>query len=180
MVVQIRAVDMDGAGLPGMTPIATLERNAFDPPIATGAPSVADGASSLEIPCDKHLYVRMWDPNLQRFANNFYELLPGSGQVSAPMEVVMAPAACFEVTLTGPGGQPAANENIGLMMFHPTEGAWWPAEANTDNHGRVRFASVPPGRYRLKIKALKSGEAEVAEAILPPGAATDLGTVTLE
>jgi hypothetical protein len=179
ITARVRVVDVDGQPLPGMTPIATVQANAFDAPVATGPPTGADGVSSIALPAGGWLCVRAWDPNRRMFANNYFDVLPGDGERVEDMDVVMAPGASLEVALVSPEGTLAASENVGLMMFHPTKGPWWPGEADTDANGHVRFDCVPAGKYTIKLKALRSGQIEVGEVTLSPGGSTDLGTVTL-
>lgn len=179
MSAEVRVVDLGGAPLPGLLPIVTRRPNAFDEPLAQGPPTNADGYSAVPIPQDEHVFVRAWDPTLQWFPNNFYELLPGGDSLAGVMIVQMARSARFEVTLLRPDGRPVADENVGLMMFHPTQGPWWPGEGDTDAEGRVRFGPVPPGSYLLKLKALTSGQVEMPETLLPPGEAVSLAPVVL-
>ncbi len=176
----VRVVDLQRQPLAGMAPIATLQPNAFDEPVASGPLTAADGRSALLFPADQRVCVRAWDPELRFFANNYVDVLPNTGTITEEMEIIMAPAASFEMTLLLPGGLPAANRNVGLMMFHPTRGPWWPSEGNSDSTGRVEFVSIPPGRFLLKVK-IDSGESiDLPELSLPPGASVDLGPVSLQ
>ena len=179
ITARVRVVDMDGQPLPGMTPIATAQANAFDAPLATGPPTGADGASSIALPAGGWLCVRAWDPDRRMFANNYFDVLPNPGERIEGMDVMMAPGASLEAVLVSAEGDPAASENVGLMMFHPTKGPWWPGEADTDASGHVQFDGVPAGKYTIKLKALRSGQIEVGEVTLAPGGSTDLGTVML-
>jgi len=179
ITARVRVVDMDGQPLPGMTPIATAQANAFDAPVATGPPTSADGTSSIALPAGGWLCVRAWDPNRRTFANNYFDVLPNPGERIEDMDVMMAPGASLEAVLVSPEGNPAASENVGLMMFHPTKGPWWPGEADSDADGHVRFDCVPAGKYTVKLKAIHSGQIEIGDVTLAPGGHTDLGTVTL-
>jgi len=163
-----------------MAPIATLQPNAFDAPIATGPLTGDDGRSHLLFPADQRVCLRAWDPELRYFANNFLEVLPHTGNVTDETDIVMVRAASLAATLILRDGAPAAGRNAGLMLFHPTRGAWWPGEADADATGRVEFAPIPPGRFVVKLK-LDSGEAvDLPEVSLPPAAAVDLGPILLQ
>lgn len=176
----VRVVDLKGQPLGGMAPIATLQPNAFDEPVATGPLTGEDGRSSLLFPADQRVCVRAWDPELRYFANNYVDVLPNTGNVTEEMEIVMVPAASFQMTLLLPNGLPAADRNVGLMMFHPTRGPWWPSEGNTDSTGRVAFVSIPPGRFLLKLKVDSGESIELPELSLAPGASIDMGPVILQ
>ena len=179
ITARVRVVDMAGQPLPGMTPIATTQANAFDAPVAAGPPTDANGVSGIVLPAGGWLCVRAWDPSRGMFANNYFDVLPGDGEQVEDMDMMMAPGASLEAVLLASDGTPAASENVGLMMFHPAKGPWWPGEADTDANGHVRFESIPPGRYTVKLKALRSGQVEIGEVSLSPGGSTDLGTVRL-
>lgn len=173
-------VDLEGRPLANMLPIATEQPNAFQKPTVQGELTGADGRSVLSLPRDTHLYVRAWDPALRMFPNNFYEVLPPTGGSTETMTITMVEGATLAMTLLDAAHQPAANENVGIMMFHGVHGPWWPAEADTDGAGRVVFEQVPPGEYTIKVKAIKSGELEIGSVRIPPGSETDLGPVTLQ
>src|SRR5690606_23876464 len=177
--LRLRAVDLEGNPVPGMVPIVTRNANATDYPLASGAPSGADGSSTLTVPVLEHVYVRMWDPTFGRFANNYFDVQVGKDVPDEVLEVVMVPGASITAMLTDAAQRPAAGENVGLMMFHPLKGAWWPAEAASDSQGVVRFPHVPAGKYTIRIKALTSGEIELKDVMLQPGAAVDLGVLRL-
>ena len=176
----VLVVDLRKQPLANMMPIATRLPNAFDQPLAQGALTGPDGKGSVVVPGGERICVRAWDPALNMFANNYFEVLPESAADTALMTVVMVPGASLDVVLYTPGVTPAANQNVGIMMFHPTEGAWWPAEADTDSRGAVHFASLPAGTYTLKIKAAGGGQTEIRDVNLPPGGKTDLGAVLLQ
>lgn len=176
---RIKAVDLAGRPLSGMVPIATTTPNAFDQPVSAGAVTGPDGFSSIQFPGDQHLYLRVWDPNLAYFPNNFYEVFPGEGSVAGNMTISMAPSAALRAQLFRADGSAAANENAGLMMIHPTRGPWWPAETDTNQTGDVLFQPLPPGSFVLRFKILSGGQIEHPEIMLPPGETIDLGSVVL-
>ncbi|MEA3366404.1 MAG: hypothetical protein U9Q79_12255 [Candidatus Hydrogenedentes bacterium] len=176
----VMVVDLTGRPLSDMLPIATEQPNAFEKPVRQGELTGADGRSVLMLPRDVHLYVRAWDPAMRMFPNNFYEVLPATGDSTDTMTITMAEGATLAMTLLDGAQEPAANENVGLMMFHAVHGAWWPAEGDTDGAGRVVFERVPPGEYTIKVKAIESGKLEIGGVNLPPGGETDLGPVTLQ
>ena len=163
-----------------MTPIATATPNAFDAPVAVGQPTDATGRGSLVLPPDQRLYVRAWDPNQQWFANNYFDVPPGEGAETPLMQIVMVRGASLDAVVLAPDRTPAANTNVGLMMFHPTQGPWWPGEADTDAAGAVHFPALPAGTYTMKLKALDAGTIEVPGVTLPPGGHADLGPIVLQ
>jgi hypothetical protein len=173
-------VDLDGKPLANMAAIATLQPNAFDQPVATGPLTGADGLTEIQFPSDARLFLRAWDPALAYFPANVFEVLPTSGGVVEDMRVEMAPSAALQAQLLLPDGAPAANENAGLMMFHPTKGAWWPANADTDGSGLVHFPNVPAGAFVLRFKTASGARIELPETPLRPGSTVDLGVVTLQ
>ena len=179
-VAHVLACSQDGTPLPGMIPIVTVQPNAFQEPLARGELTDARGRGSIVIPTDQTVYVRTWDPTLHYFANNYFEVLPAEGSSTEEMAITMLRAGCLAMTLIGADGQPAANQNTGLMMFHPYQGPWWPGEADSDDQGHVRFAPVPPGNYNIKVKAIQSGMADVADVMILPGETVDLGMVRLQ
>ncbi len=174
----VKAVDLDGNALANMAPVVTSRPNAFDRPLATGPLTGEDGLTTFQFPGNQKVYVRAWDPELARFPNNYYDILPGGGETDT-LVVVMVQGASIEALLLLPAGEAAANDNVGLMMFHPTEGPWWPTEADTGLDGAVRFPKVPAGTYVLRLKTASGHAVEIPEVHLPPGAEVDLGTVTL-
>lgn len=172
--VTLRAVDLDGRPVAGMIPIATREPNAFDEPLSRGAPSADNGLSVLAIPSDRPLYLRMWDPALKKFANNFFEVQSGGNPGTETMDVVMVPGASLEMAVDAPG------TTVDIMMLHPRQGPWWPARETSDAAGRVRFGAVPAGIYAIRIKTQDGASADLAEVRLPPGDAVDLGHIPLK
>lgn len=175
----VRVVSLDGNPVAGVRPIATARRNAFTEPVASGPPADNDGRSYLYFPDDKTLFVRGWDPELHWFPNNFFQAVPGTGEVTGEMKLVMVRSAVITATLLRPDGEPAANENAGLMMFHPELGPWWPSDAVTGPGGEVRFAPVPAGAFLLKLKVASGGMLEIPPVPLPPGGEKDLGARVL-
>jgi len=179
VTANIRTVDLEGRPLANMMPIATRHPNAFDPPIARGSLTKEDGSGSLAIPAVEHIYVRAWDPGLKMFANNYYEVLPGTEMDPAPLKVMMAHGASLTAQLLTHGAQLAENVSVDLKMSHPTEGPWWPARAATDGQGIVRFPSVPAGWYNIRLETAAGAKIDLDNVELRPGGSTDLGSVTL-
>lgn len=179
VTANIRTVDLGGRPLANMMPIATRHPNAFDPPIARGSLTKEDGSGSLAIPAAEHIYVRAWDPGLKMFANNYYEVLPGTEMDPAPLKVMMVSGTRLSAQLLTPGAQLAENVSVDLKMSHPTEGPWWPARAATDGQGIVQFPSVPAGRYNIRIETVNGAKIDLTDVELPPGGSTDLGSLTL-
>lgn len=177
---RMRVVDLSGNPLPGMLPIATLEPNAFDKPVATGAATNVDGESRLQFPSGEKVYLRAWDPDLRYFPNNFYEALPDSGSVTEVLVVSMVQSGTLEALLMLPDGLPARGENTGLMLFHPVHGPWWPGEADANERGEVVFKHVPPGSYVVRIKVASGASLDVPETFIPPGESTHLGILYLQ
>ncbi len=176
---RMRVADRQGNGLSAMVPIATHEPNAFDEPIATGPPTNDRGESRIAFPGDVHLYLRAWDPKLNYFPNNFYHVLPDTGNVADEMVIEMVRAATLIMALHRPDGRALAAENVALMMIHPTRGPWWPAETDTTADGVAAFSHIPPGSFTLRLKTESSGVLEIPEVALPPGDTIDLGLQTL-
>jgi len=180
VTAQMMVVDLEGNPLADIAPIATLQPNAFDAPVATGPLSGADGHSSIQFPGDTRVFVRAWDPALRYFPNNFYDIPASGGGATGDMKIEMAQAAVLRMQLVLPDGSPAADENAGLMMLHPAKGPWWPASANTDTNGAVCFPTIPPGSFVLRIKVSSGAQIEIPETPLRPGGTVDLGTVKLQ
>lgn len=169
----LRAMDLEDRPLAGLIPIATREANAFNEPVVRGEPTKADGLGVLTISPAEHLFLRMWDPALKYFANNFYEMQPGDPRAADTMNVAMVPGASLEMTL------PAANATVDILMIHPSEGPWWPARATADASGHVHFGAVPAGVFTVRIRAVPGGTAELTDVRLQPGGTADAGAVTL-
>ncbi|HIJ66646.1 MAG TPA: carboxypeptidase regulatory-like domain-containing protein [Candidatus Hydrogenedentes bacterium] len=180
ILASVRAVGLDGTPVPGIMPIATTDPNAFDEPFAKGQLTGPDGRSAITIEPGRHTYVRGWDPALRKFANNYVELLPVSGNAIEEMVLVMVSGAALEAALLTPDGVPAANVEVRLMMVHPAEGPWWPATAVTDADGLVRFGAVPAGNFAIRLVADDIGEIEFAEVMLPPNGTVQLGRIVLD
>lgn len=178
-LVRVRVVGLDQQPLRDMLPIATETPNAFDKPLAQGKPTDAQGRSSLVLDPNRWLYVRAWDPTLRFFANNYFDVPAGQADVAEELVVVMVEGARLRATLFTPEGNPVANENVGLMMFHPEKGPWWPAEADTDTAGNVVFERVPAGQFLLALKTVHSGRIDLPAVFLPPAGDTHLGNIQL-
>jgi hypothetical protein len=173
------AVDLSGEPLAGLHPIATAQRNAFDTPLVTGPATDANGTSTLVLPSGQTLFVRAWDPTGGYFSNNYFDVLPSAEGNIGEMQVVMVASASLSATLFAPGEVPAANTDVGIMLFHPTEGPWWPDKANTDASGSVHFPTLPAGTYTLRLKASPELNLELPGIELPPGGEAKLGRVML-
>lgn len=176
---RVRVVGLDGSPLSGMLPIATETPNAFDAPVAKGKPTDSQGRGTIVLDPNRWLYVRAWDPQLRFFANNYFEVPSGNAAVRDELQIVMVEGATLKARLFRADGSPAAHENVGLMMFHPDKGPWWPSEADTDDAGNVQFSRVPAGKFLLALKTSQSGRIDLPAVFLPPGGETDLGNVQL-
>ncbi|HNZ47705.1 MAG TPA: hypothetical protein PLY90_01300 [Candidatus Hydrogenedentes bacterium] len=176
----VKTVDRAGNPLRGMLPIATRSPNAFDKPLAQGKPTDADGLSSIRFALTEKIALRAWDPQLFFFPNNFFDVLPGSGNAKDPLVVVMVEAGTLEAVLILPDGTPAAGENVGLMMFHPVHGPWWPAEAESNEKGEVVFPNLPPGSFILRLKVESGATLETPEQYIAPGENTHMGVLYLK
>lgn len=180
VTASMRVVNLANEPLPGMLPIATLQPNAFDEPIATGTPTNIRGESRIHFPADRKVALRAWDPDLRFFPNNFFEVLPHTGTVTDTLLVSMVEAARIEATLFLPDGRPAINENAGLMLFHSVHGPWWPAEADAGEQGEIVFPRIPPGQFVLRLKVASGPSIEIPETYIAPGETTHLGLVYLQ
>jgi len=176
----MRVITLAGEPVPGIIPIATLQPNAFDEPLATGAPTDENGKSSIKIPTSQKVAVRAWDPNLLYFPNNFCDVLPGSGEIQDSLVITMVKSASIEAVLLTPEGVPVQNENTGIMLFHPVHGPWWPAEADSDEQGKVIFYKVPAGNYVMRIKVASGAMVELPETYIAPDETTQLGAIQLQ
>ncbi len=172
------AVDLAGKPLPALRPIASREPNAFDEPVAVGQPTDTAGKAMLSFPSTEKLYLRLWDPELKYFANNFYEALPNQGNVAKDMKITMVESAALALRLETADGTPLVSQEIQLMMSHPVRGPWWPARAVTDGEGRVLFSRVPPGQFALSLTMATGERLELPETALMPGGTADLGVIT--
>lgn len=181
IIVPIKVVGLDKQPLANMMPIATSQPNAFNKPVAKGELTNVEGRSSIALTNGQHVYLRAWDPTRRMFANNYFEVFAGGTAVPKnPLTVVMASGAALEVTLLKPDHKPAANADVGLMMFHPQKGPWWPDETHTNAQGVARFPSIPPGKFTIKLKAAGAGQIEIPDVALPPAGSTNLGAVILQ
>lgn len=180
LFASVQVVDLDGTPLPHMAPIATKEPNAFDAPVATGSATDQEGRGTIRVPTTEHLYLRAFDPALNYFPNNFYEVLPGGGKLEGELVIQMVPAASLSVQLILPDNQPAADMAVGLMLFHPTRGPWWPAEAQSNADGFVTFPHLPAGEFVLRMKVESGARLEHPQTALAPRSAVDLGVLSLQ
>ncbi len=176
----VTIVDLDGAPLANMMPIAATSPNAFEEPVAVGPPTDAQGNSAFAIPSDQHLFVRAWDPELNFFANNFYEIDPGPAAQTEPMTLVMVPGAQLDAELVAADGTTVAGAAVTILMAHPTMGPWWPDTATCDSDGRVHFSALPPGQFQVKISTETGLSAFVQEVALPPKGHVNLGQLVLQ
>lgn len=177
---RLSVVDLEGRPVANMMPIATARANAFDRPVARGELTDTGGVGELVLPPDQRLYVRAWDPVQGLFANNYYEVFPGSGAETEAMQIVMAPGAAFEATVYGPAGNPVSMAVVHLTLYHPTEGAWWPDRSVTAANGALLYPSVPPGTYTARLEVEGLGWVEIPDLRLPPGGRASLGVVVLQ
>jgi hypothetical protein len=178
--VGVRVVDLTGTPLAQMAPIVTRKPNAFDQPVATGSATDSQGNGSISFPTDEDLFLRAWDPALNFFPNNFYEILAGGNQIEDDLVIQMVPAATLAVQLVLPDNALAAELAVGLMLYHPTRGPWWPTEGTTNRDGFVSFPNLPAGEYVLRFKTDSGARLEHRQTALPPGGEVDLGVLTLQ
>ncbi len=180
IVANVRAVDADGHPIAGMMPIATTEPSAFTEPVARGPLTNAEGRSELRLPTNQWLYVRTWDPEQRRFANNYFDVPPGEGNTMPLLEVVMLEAGRVQAALRRADGSPFVGITAGLLLIHPTAGPWWPTETQTAAMGLVTFGPCPAGKYIVRLKTESGESIELPDVIILPGRTTDLGEQTLE
>lgn len=176
----IKVVDLAGEALPGMTPIVTRQPNAFDPPVATGTATGLDGQGSIRFKTGEHLYLRAWDPALRFFPNNFFEVLPGGSRIDGELVIQMVPSMNLEAQFFLPDGEPARDQAVALMLFHPDRGPWWPAEARSDAEGVAAFPNLPAGEFVLRFKVESGPRLERGQTPLPPASSVNLGPISLE
>ena len=179
-LARVLVVDMEGNPLPNMLPIATSQPNAFEEPIAKGKLTGPDGKGYMAIPQNQWLYVRAWDPTRRMFANNYFDVLPGKAETTDEMQIVMLPGASLDAILMDSDGKPIADEDVGLMMSHPSRGPWWPDESKTNARGAVRFETVPAGKYQVTLETKGGKQIELPEVALPPGGSASLGPLALQ
>jgi hypothetical protein len=171
--------DWNGKPMPNMIPIATERPNAFDEPLAQGAPTDEKGWSAFMLPAGKRLFLRAWDPDLLYFANNFYEVPAAEGTRTKQAKITMVPASAVGVIILGQDRRPLPATKIKMLLVHPQHGNWWPQEGITDMKGEVRLGPLPPGEYTVRLKADGIGETETGLVMLPPGKPVVLGSVVL-
>ncbi len=176
----IQVVDLSGAPLAHMTPIVTREPNAFDAPVASGTTTDSAGSGMISFETKERLFLRAWDPMLNYFPNNFYEVLPGGSRIEDDLTIQMVPAAALAVQLFLPNEEIAANMAVGLMLYHATRGPWWPAEGTTNADGFVTFDHLPAGEYGLRFKVESGARLEQGQTALPPAKTVDLGVLVLQ
>lgn len=179
ITAQVLVTDYEGAPLAGMVPIVTRQPNAFDEPVARGNPTDAAGVSRFTFPAGEKLCLRAWDPDLNYFPNNFFDVGPVAEVSAADTPIVMVRAATLRGLLLRPDGAPAADETVSLMLSHPVRGPWWPARTRTGPDGTLLLPNTPPGMFQVEIQA-GSGRLFLPQATLLPGVLADLGTVSLE
>lgn len=178
ITAQVLVTDYEGAPLAGMVPIVTRQPNAFDEPVARGNPTDASGVSRFTFPAGEKLCLRAWDPDLNYFPNNFFDVGPVAELSAADTPIVMVRAATLRGLLLRPDGAPAANEEVSLMLSHPVRGPWWPAKTRTGPDGMLLLPNTPPGMFQIEIQA-ESGRLLLPQATLLPGIMADVGMVTL-
>ena len=176
----ITVVDGDGSALAGVIPLVTSRPNAFDEPLAMGAPTGVDGKGSVRFASATKVYLRAWDPLLERFPNNYYDVLPESGNIAEGLEIVMLNAATLKASLLAPTGEPAALDNVAVMLVHPSRGPWWPAKGRTDAAGGLHLSKLPPGKFSLRIETASGYRLDVGEVAMLPGDTVDLGALALQ
>lgn len=179
VIIRMKVVDMSGNPVPNMVPVATSQPNAFDSPVATGDPTATDGSGTLSVPGNQYLYVRAWDPAKRMFANNYYDVLPGSETPKEVLRITMLESATLDVEVLDADGRPISLQPIGMMMSHPLHGPWWPTETQTDDQGRARFSPLPPGKYLITIETRDHRHVDLPELTLPPGKSESAGPVTV-
>ena len=176
--MRVKIVDLEGNPLPNTVPVAVAQPNAFEKPVALGEPANDKGEATLYIPPDKRLYIRGWDFSNQMFANNYYDVFPGPVTEPGVMKLVMVLGGTLRAELITPDGTPVAAEKVALMMYHPTNGPWWPTEATTDQKGVVVFGPVPAGIFSMKLRTDSAASAETGQITIQPNGLQDLGRLT--
>ena len=177
--VRVKIVDLDGNPLPGVAPVAVAQPNAFEKPVAIGEPANQNGDAVLFVPPDQRLYIRGWDFTLGTFANNYYDVFPGPVTEPGILKLVMVLSGTLRAELVAPDGAAAAHQKVALMMYHPTQGPWWPTEATTDQKGVALFGPVPAGIFTLKLRTDSGLSAETPQITIQPGGLQDLGQIKL-
>jgi len=174
---KIFIIDSTGKPLENMAGVATEKPNAFDEPIARGNLSGPEGISTIQIPKNKAVFIRAWDPILHYFPNNYFEIAPTDADYLEDMQVVMLEASSIELRLLDKDSQPISNKSVGLMMFHPKLGPWWPCDSLTDEAGNTQFTPLPAGMYNLRIRTENGMILEIKEVKIPPHSSINLGIV---
>lgn len=177
VVGKITILNSAGMPLENMAGIATEKPNAFDEPIARGNLSGPDGVSTIQIPKNKGVFIRAWDPILHYFPNNYFEIPPTDADSLEDMQVLMLEASIIELQLFDKDDQPVVNENVGLMMYHPKLGPWWPCDGHTDETGNIQFRPVPAGMYNLRLKTERGMILEIKEIKIAPATTVNLGKI---
>ena len=172
-------VDLEGKALAGMIPIATLKPNAFDEPLASGPPTGPDGKGYVFLPKVERVYVRAWDPTLKHFAGNYLEAFPQEGEATELMRITMPKSATAVAILVDANGRPEPNLPVRIMLHHPKEGPWWPAETITTPEGIALFENLPPGEYLIEVVTPDGRNTQLPNAALPPGTNANLGKIIL-
>jgi hypothetical protein len=175
--VPVVAVGLEGQPLPDIRPIATRRANAFDEPLARGPLTDADGRSHIALEGDDVVFVRGWDPNHRRFANNHWEILPDEAVGREALELQMVPGGILRLEALTPDDTPMSHADIRLMLVHSSAGPWWPTRGRTDGTGAVVFPVVPAGRWTLHLLGPGDEQAEVRGVEIQPRGRTDLGAV---
>ena len=163
----------------GMLPIATRRANAFDAPVVFGDKTDARGAGGVTLPRADRLWVRAWDPSLEWFALNVYEVMANVGDETEVMEIRMARSGSLRLHARYPGGDAVRQAKLGLRLTHPERGPWWHAETVTGPDGAAEFPRVPPGTFLIGV-VLENGEtAEWGSTRIQSGETVDLGEAEL-
>ncbi len=175
----VTVLDGKGAPLPGMIPVITRQPNAFDEPVAGGAPTDASGKSVFTFPGTEKFCLRAWDPELNHFPNNYFDVEPVTENAATSAEVVMLQSAAIHGMLTAPDGVTAPAGVLRVMMYHPMKGPWWPARAELREGGVFSLPRVPAGRYIMQFEC-DAGRLRLEDVTLIPGGTLDLGPRRLE
>lgn len=176
---EVRVVDLAGKPLPRMAPILSRTPNALDEPLAIGGPTTAEGLGQVRAEVEGTVFARAWDPELDHYPNNFYEIVVGSGQIAKDMVITMVPASNLAVRFLLPDGRPATDEIVELMLVHPSRGPWWPAATTTNFNGLAIYEKVPPGTFSLRFSLESGASVEVPATELPPAGLAQLGDLQL-
>jgi len=176
----LTVVDLAGKPLARMAPILSRTPNALDEPLAIGPPTEADGTGSVRATVEGTVFLRAWDPELDLYPNNFYEILQTSGTVARDMTITMVPASNLAVRVFAPNGTPLADATLHLMLIHPERGPWWPSETTTNRGGMAIFEKIPPGSFSLVFRDESGRTRELGMTNLPPAGLAQVGEVRLQ